>query len=1028
MNKNKNIFTFKIIIILLLCICLKSQSFAAISEIIYDDCYIIKTFGTKTGYLCAIQREKSEKGKKYIVTERHLYQKIKRSSEFVEITQETSYVEDKSGNPVSFETKLNSSGENTAIAGKFISDNEISVDFNINGVKSSKNVKFKEKILFPYAIDELYKYPDSKTVNYSTIEPSLDIRVIKVKTESQGQENLSIDGLNHNYYKYKTSTNILPGIASYEWRSRNGKNVKESIPLLKIEQILANKKEIMNISGEINDENNYDLFSGSLISVNKAITDPDLLNQIDYKIKISGDMDTDNLFIKDERQKISKLDKGTIYLTVKTEIPEAQSFTCPVDTKNLEEYLESGPFIMPDSDKISVAAKILGAGETDAYILAKKMEAWVFNNIANKNFSYDFANAIKVLETKTGDCTEHAVLLASFLRAAGIPSKIVVGLMYTEIPKPAFGYHMWVKAYVGNGRWVNLDATLPYKNFVPVHLAMAESPLNNISDRADLFINVFKSFSGIKIEILNADKPVVTTLDNGIIKINPDNSGSTDYLVVKTGKTENANIKEISLTGLSEQDYAKSAFYNFTKGEIIKASDEFNINYNLIPEGDDFSHMKLGLKLSELGFFNLALKTFNDVKDKDIWGLKIYNSQKLHFPEKKYSPSNERIICDVISRIKFQNLPDESIKLINQNKKSFQNDDYAHYLTAKAYILKNKLELAQNELQKALKLDPENMTYRMELAKIYTQRNSYKSAEREFNLVNKIAKKEEIQDKEFWQEFNEQNYWMKFKAERNNPLKSKFYKAKYYETKGEYNVSLEILNELTKGNIEKINILSEEGKRIISSLETKGNVYLKQNQPDRAEEIFKKILKFDEKNSAALKGLGDIYLLQKDNKAAFEQYTKVLEIQSDNDDVKLKLAEICKNTGKEEQANKYYAQVLSDAPLNPEANYNLGLMCLRKGDTEEAEKQFKKALSVNPLNSSIWVDLAVIEITNKNYVLARNYLNPISYINEKNPYYYYYLGLIDKSEGDLSSARDNFDKALQLKPDFDEVNQALESL
>lgn len=994
------------------------------SEIIYDNCSVIKMSGVKTGYYCQTQRKKTENSKKYIVTDRHFEQGIKRLSNTIQIIQDTTYVEDESGKPVSFHIKSASSGENFEISGKFVSPFLVSADFNINGVKSSKNIKYNDKILFQYAIDSLYRYSDLNKISYSTIEPSMDLRAIKIKTEKLQQESLSVDGLNNKYNKYKVSISILPGISSYEWRDNNGFVVKEAVPLLKMEQVLSNKNDILNIPDEIS----VDPFEGSLIPVDKTITDPDALDHLSYKIKVF-DIPMTNLFLNDDRQKITRQKNNVIYLKIKSIKKQTQQYHYPVDKKGLEEYLKTGPFIMPDSAKISAIAKNIAGGETDTYIIAKKMENWVYKNITNKNLSFDFANAVEALETQTGDCTEHAVLLASLLRAAGIPSKIVVGLIYTDVPKNSFGYHMWVKAYIGKNQskvsqWLDFDATLPYKNFVPTHIAMMESPLNNISDRTDLLINILKSFSGIKIEILNDDKSTISKLNDGILKINFGKADNNDFLTIKTlnnkvtaSETDTPGIKNISLNGADEKDYMRTAYYNFIKGNIQESYDNFNVFYNSVAEYDDFSNIRLGLKLSELGFFNLAGKAFDNVKDRNIWGLQINNIKTIYFPKKKLSLSDEMTICRALSKIKFQNLSDEGISLINKEKNRFQTYDYAHYLLAKAYMANNKANAALNELKKAVKLNPENLSYRMEQAKIYIQTNSYKSAERELSLTKEMAEKAKIGDTAFWKEFNEQNIWLKFKSERMNPLKSKYYKAKYYEAKNEYNVALDILNEIAKGNPDKADIFN-----------ALGNIYLKKSQPDIAKQNFTKALMHEEKNVTALKGLGAIYFSEGNIKSALEKYNKAFELEPDNIELKLKIAEIYEISGQEEKSDNYYNEVMQNPSLCLKDNYNIGMMYLRAGDAEEAEKMLIKALSSDPMHSLIWVDVAGIEITKRNYTLAENYLKPVAYIDEKNPYYYYYMGLINKIQGNFDVARQNFDKAIELKPDFDEVNQVLKRL
>jgi len=1035
----------------------KASSFAANSEIIYDNYYITSTMGVKTGYLKELQRKKTENGKKYIITNRHFEQNIKRVNNTIKIIQDTNYVEEESGKPVSFSLSSETMGEKTKISGEFVyektnskSDNcEVQANFDVNGIKSSKTVKIKEKVLFPYAIKNLYKYPDSKNIDYFTIEPSLDLKVIKIKTKNIGQENLSADGLNYNYKKYKVAMSILPGISGFEWHDRNGNVVKESISLFKIENVLSTKEAVANITGE------SDIFAGSLIPVAYPITSPDSLNSLIYKITINNA--THDIFLQDDRQKTILVNSlkifsqtpdekkkkpskknppepansqqasknDIIYLKINTVKPTADKFSYPVKTQGEEEFLTSGPFIMPDSDKISAIAKQLSAGETNTYIIAKKMENWVYNNITNKNYSLDFANAIEVLETKSGDCTEHAVLLASLLRAAGIPSKVVVGLVYTDYPSPSFGYHMWDMAYLGNKKWVNLDATLPYQNFVPTHIAMGESALNNISDRTELLINILKSMSDIKIDVLNTNKPVVSKMDNGILKINFSNKPESGFLTMKTINNSSAiittdgfGIKNISLGSFEEKDYLRSASYSFLKGDIQKSFNDFTVLFSQIDPNDDYSFMKLGMKLTNYGLFNLAEKCFDNVKNKDIWNYQIQNTKNIYFPAKKYTPTDELVVATALSKIEFQNLPQDGIDLINKYKNKFKkNDDFGNYLLAKAYLAENNSQEAIKELTTALKINPNSPVYRMELAKIYIQKNSSKSAERELDLLKTIIAKYHIKDSAFLQDYEEQSSWLKYKDERKNPIKSKYYKAKYYETKKEYNVALELLNGIVNVSDDKALIYK-----------TIGDIYFKTANYDKSEQAYKKSADINKKDAEAFEGLGKIYQIKGKNKAAVENFQKALEISPQDTSIKLELAEVYELMGQEEQAYNLYREVLQSSPDSEKSYYKLGMMYLRSGDIDEAEKYLKTALSFNPLNSTIWIDLAGLEVSRENYSTAENYLKPVSSTDNKNEYYYFYYGLIYKALGDIDRAKACFSNSLQISPNFAEASAELNKL
>ena len=78
----------------------------------------------------------------------------------------------------------------------------------------------------------------------------------------------------------------------------------------------------------------------------------------------------------------------------------------------------------------------------------------------------DFAGHFSALETirrHAGDCTEAAALLAALGRAAGIPTRVASGLVYSRPiyhgVSNVFMPHSWVLAYV-DGEWKSFDAAL----------------------------------------------------------------------------------------------------------------------------------------------------------------------------------------------------------------------------------------------------------------------------------------------------------------------------------------------------------------------------------------------------------------------------------------------------------------------------------------------------------------------------------------------------------------------------------------
>lgn len=86
---------------------------------------------------------------------------------------------------------------------------------------------------------------------------------------------------------------------------------------------------------------------------------------------------------------------------------------------------------------------------------------FVYDFIAEKNYSRAFDLASKVASTGEGDCTEHAVLLAALSRALKRPARVVFGVLLVEGSARLHGFgHAWTEIY-DQGRWHVADATMP---------------------------------------------------------------------------------------------------------------------------------------------------------------------------------------------------------------------------------------------------------------------------------------------------------------------------------------------------------------------------------------------------------------------------------------------------------------------------------------------------------------------------------------------------------------------------------------
>lgn len=88
-----------------------------------------------------------------------------------------------------------------------------------------------------------------------------------------------------------------------------------------------------------------------------------------------------------------------------------------------------------------------------------------------------YATAVEALHNRSGDCTEHALLLATLGRAAGIPTRVALGLAYNNERflgrRFVFVPHAWVQAWVGD-RWLSFDSGLGEFNAGYITLGLSQ--------------------------------------------------------------------------------------------------------------------------------------------------------------------------------------------------------------------------------------------------------------------------------------------------------------------------------------------------------------------------------------------------------------------------------------------------------------------------------------------------------------------------------------------------------------------------
>ncbi len=132
-------------------------------------------------------------------------------------------------------------------------------------------------------------------------------------------------------------------------------------------------------------------------------------------------------------------------------------------------FLAADTFVQADHPKIRRQADDIVAGETDPWRRALAIHDWVFTRI-EKQPVVSIPSALEVLEKRRGDCNEHTVLFTALARAAGLPTRIAIGIVWSD-ELEGFYYHAWPEVHL-DGRWIWMDPTLDQPLADATHLKL----------------------------------------------------------------------------------------------------------------------------------------------------------------------------------------------------------------------------------------------------------------------------------------------------------------------------------------------------------------------------------------------------------------------------------------------------------------------------------------------------------------------------------------------------------------------------
>jgi len=129
------------------------------------------------------------------------------------------------------------------------------------------------------------------------------------------------------------------------------------------------------------------------------------------------------------------------------------TYDLPYAGDDMKPYLEPTPWVQSDDPKIKEFSKAVRGGLTDAALVSGSLTGRMYGWIQAQPSAL-IPTALDAHKYRAGECLEYTVLYTAAARAAGLPTRMVAGLVPV---RGLFYFHTWAEVWIG--RWVPVDPT-----------------------------------------------------------------------------------------------------------------------------------------------------------------------------------------------------------------------------------------------------------------------------------------------------------------------------------------------------------------------------------------------------------------------------------------------------------------------------------------------------------------------------------------------------------------------------------------
>ncbi len=490
-----------------------------------DDWFAVMLDGRKSGHMHSTMERRKRSGADVVRTGTEMVMTAGRGEVKITVSVDQQTEETLDGKPLSFSQTMKLGAFPTTTRGK-IKDGKVTVTTSQLGQQGqTKTYDLPKGAMMSWAVyrEQLRRglKPGTK-YELPMYEPSMSVDQLTPATIEIGEKKtIDVFGRKVEAIESKQTVSVkgLLGkgmdVATTIWMKEDGTPVRLEMSMMNIPiEVLACAKPIALAKNDPGD-----LMAGSLLPVRPI--DAAAANQVTYRLWWKkGAVNDEQIDLQETRlQKVEKKGASERIITVtRASARTATSKPSQLSKEERERCLAPASAVNYTDPAVAKLVKEAAGDEKDPRKLGERLCRFVSSYITSKNLGIGFATASEVARSREGDCTEHGTLLAALGRGAGIPTRIVTGLVYADRfnGKPnVFVGHCWTQFWI-DGEWVDLDAALGQTDIDPTHIVLGISSAAD-TGVGDMVGSLWVTMQNFSLDVLKIDPPQggPTTRSNG---------------------------------------------------------------------------------------------------------------------------------------------------------------------------------------------------------------------------------------------------------------------------------------------------------------------------------------------------------------------------------------------------------------------------------------------------------------------------------------------------------------------------------